>query len=66
MFGAVAGDVTAHATHPDWWILAALGLAIATLAWVTTTTWAHETARRTADSGGESPGTWDRVPSPDR
>jgi EmrB/QacA subfamily drug resistance transporter len=55
-FGAVArtgtgGGVTlrfAHATRPGWWLVAALGLAIATLGYLTTTSRARDTARRTA------------------
>jgi EmrB/QacA subfamily drug resistance transporter len=39
----------AHATHLGWWIIAALGLTVAALGWLTTTTWARNTARRTAD-----------------
>jgi EmrB/QacA subfamily drug resistance transporter len=39
----------AHATHPGWWIIAALGLTVAALGWLTTTAWAHNTSRRTAE-----------------
>ena len=39
----------AQATRPGWWIVAALGLAVAALGYLTTTGWARETARRTAE-----------------
>jgi EmrB/QacA subfamily drug resistance transporter len=39
----------AHATRPGWWIVAALGLVVAALGYLTTTSWAEETARRTAE-----------------
>jgi MFS family permease len=56
VFGAVAagglggaiGRGFAQATRPGWWIVAALGLAVAALGYLTTTGWARETARRTA------------------
>ncbi len=49
--GGVEGQIGAsvvHATRPGWWIIAALGLVVAVLGWVTTTGWAHNTAVRTA------------------
>jgi EmrB/QacA subfamily drug resistance transporter len=49
--GGLSGDIGpgfADATHPGWWIVAALGLVVAVLGYVTTTGWARETARRTA------------------
>jgi EmrB/QacA subfamily drug resistance transporter len=57
VFGAVAGSGEggaigrgfAHATQPGWWIVAALGLAVAVLGYLTTTGWARDTARRTAE-----------------
>lgn len=53
VLGAVAGGRIgrgfAHATRPGWWIVAALGLAVAALGYLTTTGWARETARRTAE-----------------
>jgi EmrB/QacA subfamily drug resistance transporter len=57
IFGAIAGrglDAAtgrrfAHATHPGWWILASLGLAVVALGYLTTTRWAQATARRTAE-----------------
>jgi MFS family permease len=56
VFGAVAGGGLAgaigpgfaHATRPGWWIVAALGLAVSALGYATTTGWALDTARRTA------------------
>jgi MFS family permease len=51
--GAVAGGGIgrglAHATRPGWWIVAALGLAVSALGHLTTTGWARDTARRTAE-----------------
>jgi EmrB/QacA subfamily drug resistance transporter len=57
VLGAVAGSGLgggpghgfAHATRPGWWIVAALGLVVAVLGYLTTTTWARDTARRTAE-----------------
>jgi lysylphosphatidylglycerol synthetase-like protein (DUF2156 family) len=54
--GAVAGGTAAAslgkgfaaATHPGWWIVAALGLVIIALGYLTTTSWARRTARATA------------------
>ena len=54
VLGAVAvgglggGSGFAEATRPGWWIVAALGLAVAALGYLTTTGWARETARHTA------------------
>lgn len=65
VLGAVAGSGIgggfAQATHPGWWLVAALGLVVAVLGYVTTTAWARETARRTAERL-EQPAT--RPPSP--
>jgi MFS family permease len=47
--GGEIGGGFAHATRPGWWIVAALGLAVAALGYLTTTGWARETARRTAE-----------------
>jgi EmrB/QacA subfamily drug resistance transporter len=47
--GSGIGPGFAAATRPGWWIVAALGLAVAVLGYVTTTGWARETARRTAE-----------------
>jgi EmrB/QacA subfamily drug resistance transporter len=47
--GGVLGRGFAYATRPGWWIVAALGLAVAALGFVTTTGWARDTARRTAE-----------------
>jgi MFS family permease len=52
--GAVAGGsissslsrTFAEATHPAWWIVAALGVAILVLGLLTTSEWAEDTARR--------------------
>jgi MFS family permease len=43
----------AHATHPGWWVIAALGLTVAVVGWLTTTTWAHNTVQRTAERFSE-------------
>jgi EmrB/QacA subfamily drug resistance transporter len=59
VFGAVAGNGLgggigrwfAQATRPGWWIVAALGLAVAVFGYLTTTSWARGTAQRTAHSG---------------
>jgi MFS family permease len=64
VLGAVAGSGAAGAldtgfaaaTHPGWWIIVVLGGAIVTLGLLTTTRWAHETARRTAELLREPPG----------
>jgi EmrB/QacA subfamily drug resistance transporter len=45
---AVFGPALGPATHPGWWMMAALGIATLVLGILTTTPWAHETARRTA------------------
>src|SRR5919197_3161776 len=56
VLGAVAGDGIgpgfAYDTRPAWWIVAALGLAVAALGYLTTTGWARDTARRTAERLG--------------
>jgi len=57
VLGAVAGGRLAsgigagfaQATRPGWWIVAALGLAVAVLGFLSTTAWARETARRTTE-----------------
>jgi EmrB/QacA subfamily drug resistance transporter len=53
VLGAVAGRTLgpgfAQATRPGWWIVASLGLAVSALGYVTTTGWAHATARRAAE-----------------
>ncbi|MFI1920072.1 MFS transporter [Nocardia sp. NPDC020380] len=68
VFGAIAGTEHgtgieqrfAQATHPCWWIVTALGLTVVSLGYLTTTAWAQDTARYTAesmsdpDSGGRS------------
>ena len=57
VIGAIAGGSLAGAlgrgfagaTHPGWWIIAGLGLAVLVLGFVTTSAWAHGTARATAE-----------------
>jgi EmrB/QacA subfamily drug resistance transporter len=49
--GSGIGREFAQPTRPGWWIVAALGLAAAALGYLTTTSWARETARRTAARG---------------
>lgn len=57
VLGAVAGGAVAGApgagfataTHPGWWIITVLGAAVAGLGLLTTTRWADETARATAE-----------------
>jgi EmrB/QacA subfamily drug resistance transporter len=57
VLGAVAGAGVdggigsgfAHATRPGWWIVAALGLVVTALSYLSTTGWALDTARRTAE-----------------
>ena len=51
--GAIGGDF-ASATHVSWWIVAALGLGIAALGFITTTPWAEATAGRAAELFRES------------
>jgi hypothetical protein len=46
VFGAVAGGGSGGSV---WWIVVALGLAVAVLGYLTTTGWARDTARRTAE-----------------
>jgi EmrB/QacA subfamily drug resistance transporter len=46
--GGQIGRGFAHATRPGWWVVAALGLTVAALGYLTTTGWARGTARRTA------------------
>ncbi len=56
LLGAVAvggldggiGSGFAEATRPGWWIVAALGLTVAALGYLSTTGWARDTARHTA------------------
>ncbi|MGI9184828.1 MAG: MFS transporter [Solirubrobacteraceae bacterium] len=64
VLGAVAGATAtagglgrsfAAATHSSWWIILVLGLVILTVALVTTTGWAQQTARRTAERFREEP-----------
>jgi EmrB/QacA subfamily drug resistance transporter len=46
--GRSLGRGFASATHPGWWIIAGLGLAILMLGALTTSAWAYSTARTTA------------------
>ena len=74
VLGALAGGAAtgalgpgfAAATHVSWWITVALGLVILVLALVTTTAWAHRTAKRTAERFREDPetGIAERSPAP--
>ncbi len=55
--GALAGGSASGAlgprfaamTHPGWWVIAGLGVTVFVLGLLTTTHWAHETARHTAE-----------------
>jgi MFS family permease len=57
VIGAIAGGALsgalgpsfAAATHAGWWICVGLGLVCLVLGWLTTTAWAEETARATAE-----------------
>jgi hypothetical protein len=69
VLGAVAGGELgpgfAHATQPGWWIVAALGVAVSALGWLTTSPWAQATARRAAerlDGGSHSARRHDPLP----
>jgi hypothetical protein len=56
--GSIAGGLGkgfAAATHSSWWIIAGLGFAVLVLGAVTTTRWANDTARATADRFRERP-----------
>ncbi len=61
VLGAIAGGTLsgaigksfAVATHPAWWVVAGFGAMILVLGFLTTTQWAEETARRTADCFSE-------------
>jgi EmrB/QacA subfamily drug resistance transporter len=64
VLGAVAGATAtagglgrsfAAATHSSWWIIFMLGLVILAVAFVTTSGWAEQTARRTAERLSEEP-----------
>jgi EmrB/QacA subfamily drug resistance transporter len=55
------GTGFAAATHVSWWIIVGLGVIVLLLAFVTTTAWAQETARETADRFREP-----RAPGPPR
>jgi EmrB/QacA subfamily drug resistance transporter len=57
VLGAVAASSASSdftsGTHPGWWIVAALGIAVAIVGLITTTSWAAGTARRTASLFGD-------------
>ncbi len=61
VLGAIAGGTLsgaigksfAGATHPGWWLIAGFGAVILVLGVLTTTRWAEETARRTAECFSE-------------
>jgi EmrB/QacA subfamily drug resistance transporter len=53
--GGALGGGFAAATHPGWWIIGGLGLVVVVLGVLTTTRWAHETARATAERLREEP-----------
>jgi len=56
--GTISGSIGsgfAAATHPGWWVVAVLGATILVLGFLTTTSWAEETAERTADLFREPP-----------
>ncbi len=46
---AVIGPSFAASTHASWWVVVGLGFVVLALALLTTTTWAKETARATAE-----------------
>ena len=58
VFGAIAGGEGvagvsagfAHATHPVWWVVAAVGAALLAIGFLTTTRWAGRTAERAAET----------------
>src|SRR5205823_5431554 len=62
VIGAIAGGAIsssvgrdfAAATHPAWWVIAGFGAAILVLGLLTTTRWADQTAKRTAQHLSES------------
>ncbi len=57
--GSISGSIGksfAAATHPAWWVLVVLGVAILVLGIVTTSQWAQDTASRTAERFREGRG----------
>ncbi|MGB0098049.1 MAG: MFS transporter [Solirubrobacteraceae bacterium] len=53
--GGAIGKGFADATHPGWWIIAALALLVLILGILTTTEWANQTARATAQRFASPP-----------
>jgi len=45
--GTAIGRGFAHSSHPGWWTVAALGLLVAALGYLTTSDWARHTTKRT-------------------
>ena len=64
VIGAIAGGTLsgaiqpsfAAATHAGWWVMVGLGVVCLIVGLLTTTVWASDTARRTAERFRESPG----------
>ena len=64
VIGAIAGGTLsgaiqpsfAAATHAGWWVMVGLGVVSLIVGMLTTTVWASDTARRTAERFRESPG----------
>jgi hypothetical protein len=59
--GAASGALGkgfAVATHPGWWIIVGLGVMVLVLGLLTTTRWAYDTARATAERFSEPPLGW--------
>jgi len=64
VIGAIAGGTLsgaigpsfAAATHAGWWVIAGLGVICLAVGVLTTTAWARDTARRTAERFREGPG----------
>ena len=63
MAGAL-GPSFAAATHAGWWICVGLGLVCLALGLLSTTAWAEETARQTAERFRDSDGEGESSASP--
>jgi MFS family permease len=59
----VIGKSFAAATHPGWWVIVGLGIAMLVVGFLSTGAWAERTARRTAESF--RPDTRPRSPVPE-